>query len=142
MIEGIMMVVGLVRCLMLVCRTHVYVQQANSVFAGVSHPKAEAHPEHTHHDHSVKEACERAACSDPVEVATGMGGGPAPFSEIEVTNCESTSRRTHYTMPSSPSPKTLVQLVQSTPSLAAPTAPLVQLSVQWITYYHQCDDSG
>jgi hypothetical protein len=66
--------------------THVYVQQANSVFAGVSHPHAESHLDHDHEEHVTKTACERASCSSPVEIAAGLGGGPAPFSEIETTN--------------------------------------------------------
>ena len=43
-------------------------EQANAVFAGVSHPKAAAHRVHSasagahHHEHTVKRACERAAC--------------------------------------------------------------------------------
>ena len=51
--------------------THVYVQQANSVFAGVSHPHAESHLDHDHEEHVTKTACERASCSSPVEVAAG-----------------------------------------------------------------------
>ena len=74
--------------------THVYVQQANSVFAGVSHPKAAAHPVHAlagehghHHEHTTKIACERSACGEEGPAAAGgVGGGPAPFSEIETTN--------------------------------------------------------
>eukprot|EP01050_Picozoa_sp_SAG11_P001091 SAG11_NODE_44_length_20765_cov_5.183635_24_plen_445_part_00 len=72
--------------------THVYVQQANSVFAGVSHPRAESHSDHSHHEHTVKKtSCARASCSDPIEVESGAGGGPAPFSEIETTNYFGTS---------------------------------------------------
>ena len=71
--------------------THVYVQQANSVFAGVSHPRAESHSNHAHHEHTVKTSCERASCSDPIEIEAGAGGGPAPFSEIETTNYFGTS---------------------------------------------------
>ena len=67
--------------------THVYVHQANSVFAGVTHPKSSRGASHDHgHDHAhvaaraAAKACPRGACA-------ALGGGPAAFSEIQGVWC-------------------------------------------------------
>eukprot|EP00040_Diaphanoeca_grandis_P018240 m.95757 g.95757 ORF g.95757 m.95757 type:complete len:385 (+) comp26846_c0_seq2:321-1475(+) len=66
--------------------THVYVQQANSVYAGVSHPSSTQHPDidasHPNnnttngHSHEEKKSCERAACASD-------GDGPPAYAEIQ-----------------------------------------------------------
>jgi len=81
--------------------THVYVQQANSVYAGVTHPRSTRATHHTRaHDAASSAArdCPRGACasSSPRNAASPappttharrlLQGGPAAFSEIQSTN--------------------------------------------------------
>ena len=98
--------------------THVYVHQANSVYAGVTHPQSTRGHEHTH-AHAAADAsartCPRGAChGGPTEasrsppplqsllpaaappppaspVPPSLGGGPAAFSEIQKANYFGTS---------------------------------------------------
>ena len=75
--------------------THVYVQQANSVFAGVTHPKATSHHGKEHGGEHHRPGCPHAACgtADPNQgrdhgpgagAAPGVtGDGPSAFEEIQ-----------------------------------------------------------
>ena len=71
--------------------THVYVQQANSVYAGVTHPSStRGGHEHAHTAaRASARSCPRGACStsQPTNgVAASGGGGPPAFAEIQEVN--------------------------------------------------------
>lgn len=62
--------------------THVYVQQANSIYAGVTHPRSTRGHSHDHAHAAARasaKSCPRGACATE-------SGGPAAFSEIQNTN--------------------------------------------------------
>ena len=80
--------------------SHVYVHQANSVYAGVTHPASTRGHEHEHAHAAAGAAareCPRGAChsrhagrvsapSVSPSPPAPLGGGPAAFSEIQNTN--------------------------------------------------------
>ena len=62
--------------------THVYVQQANSIYAGVTHPRSTRGHSHDH----AHVAAQASARSCPRGACATESGGPAAFSEIQTTN--------------------------------------------------------